>query len=163
MPAARVLTMPRWPPPTPTGERPDLTNKLAHSPPPPPRESPAIGLAPRLRGCFYPGFRVCISKSASFDFPDRDITEHHGIVVACETKTAGAAALAGMGLSIGPAQPSKSLPLKMDRNPPGSAPRRILLDSSEGISRRNTLRQRISPPWVYNWMGPLAGTGSLRS
>ena len=36
------------------------------------------------------------------------------------------------------------------------------LASSAGISRTKTLRQRISPPCVWSWIGPLRRSGSLR-
>jgi hypothetical protein len=35
--------------------------------------------------------------------------------------------------------------------------------AAAGSSRMKMFRQRISPPWVCNWIGPFSGTGTARS
>lgn len=55
--------------------------------------------------------------------------------------------------------------LALWRKPYGlaSASAKIFFPSSGLISRMKILRQRISPPWVCNMIGPFAGSGWLRS
>ena len=56
----------------------------------------------------------------------------------------------------------KSLPLKTAAKPVVAVRARgCWLASSAGISRRKMLRQRISPPWVWSWIGPLRRDGRL--
>jgi len=42
-------------------------------------------------------------------------------------------------------------------------PRSSRLASAAGISRMKMLRQRISPPWVWSWIGPSGGIGTMGS
>ena len=65
--------------------------------------------------------------------------------------------------AVGPDQPVKSSPLKTGVN--CSSPRSASQEfaSVASISRTKTLRQATSPPWVWSWIGPVRGTGRLRS
>src|SRR5436190_1397240 len=62
---------------------------------------------------------------------------------------------------MGPAQPSKSRPLKTLRKPSSPRLARMAFASAAGISRMKTLRQRISPPCVWSSIRPVGGVPDL--